>query len=265
MKQRNVQQQNEMTASAIRAVARRWRETSWPEALSAVARDRGVDVDGAILLDFAIDFPGMPQLWGRLLTSSHRFIVFEIDTDPFHRVVENVSRWDDVTREQNLSAHNAGTGWGRGAIALKVQEEINSDASLQRLPPRAYVAEPLVGGRDMPPTAEFLASPEITRSRAREASGDVRVVIENYSVEVTGVSKVYASMDDGTTWACLPWSIHWTSWWTALGWEWPPHDLYIAGLDAEHLEVRYTEHQYDGPVDRRACYSFCRKSWRLMG
>jgi len=264
MKQRNVQQQNEMTASAIRAVARRCRETRWPQALSAVAHDRGVDVDGAILVDFAIDFPGMPQLWGMLLASSHRFIVFEIDTDPLHRVAERVARWDDVTSGQNLSVHNPGTGWGRGAVAVKVLEEVNGDASLQRLQPRPYVAEPVVGGRDMPPTAEFLASPEITRSRAREASRDVLVVIENYSVDGQGVSKVYASMDDGTTWACLPWSAHWTSWWKALGWEWPPHDLSIAKLDAEHLEVAYTEHQYDGPVDRRACYSFRRRSWRLM-
>jgi hypothetical protein len=105
MKQQNVQQQNEATELQIRAVARRRRETSWPDALIGVARERGAADDRAILVDFAMDFPGMPQLRGPLLTPSHQFIVLEIDTDSFHRVVERVSRWDDVTSSQNLSVH----------------------------------------------------------------------------------------------------------------------------------------------------------------
>ncbi|AKJ30142.1 hypothetical protein AAW51_3451 [Caldimonas brevitalea] len=75
-----------------------------------------------------IDFPGMPRLFGLLLTAGGRFIEFEIDTNPTHDRIESVELWKDVTGEQNLSQHNRGTGWGRAALALKVLGELNAAA-----------------------------------------------------------------------------------------------------------------------------------------
>lgn len=127
MKQRNVQQQNLVVEEAIRRSANYWRTKQLPPALVAVAADRGVDCATSIFLDLDIDYPGMPSLSGLLLTDAGRFIEFEIDTDASHTKVESVDLWDDVTDQQNLSSHNRGTGVGRGALAIKVLHELNSD------------------------------------------------------------------------------------------------------------------------------------------
>lgn len=74
----------------------------------------------------------MPSLSGLLLTNAGRFIEFEIDTDPSHTKVESVDLWDDVTDGQNLNSHNRGTGMGRGALAVKVLHELNSDTDEPR-------------------------------------------------------------------------------------------------------------------------------------
>lgn len=95
-------------------------------ALRQVAQERGVDCDRAVVIRFEIDFPGMPRVFGQLLTSEARFIRFEMETDARHLVVEGGVEWSDVTDEQNLSSHNRGFGAGAGAIALRVLEELNA-------------------------------------------------------------------------------------------------------------------------------------------
>lgn len=128
MKQKNVQQQNLVVEESIRRSANYWRTKPLPPALVVVATDRGVDYATCIFLDLDVDYPGMPSLSGLLLTTAGRFIEFEIDTDASHTKIESVDLWDDVTDRQNLSAHNRGTGVGRGALAMKVLHELNSKA-----------------------------------------------------------------------------------------------------------------------------------------
>ncbi|WP_431104310.1 hypothetical protein [Roseateles noduli] len=125
-KQQNVQQQNEDVERGVRSSASRWRAMAWPLALYASARAAGIDCDRAIIVDLDIDYPGMPQLFGLLLTAERRFIAFEIDTDESHDVIEGVSRWEDVTDQQNLSRHNKEFGIGRGAMALRMLDELNT-------------------------------------------------------------------------------------------------------------------------------------------
>lgn len=124
-RQQNVRQQNAIAEAHLRSGANHWRATPWPVALRRAAQARGVNCDRAIVIRLEIDFPGMPRLFGQLLTSEGRFIRFEMETDVQHLVVEGEVEWDDVTDEQNLSPHNRGIGAGLGAIALKVLEELN--------------------------------------------------------------------------------------------------------------------------------------------
>lgn len=76
-------------------------------------------------MELEVDFPGIPRLFGVLLTQSERFIKFELDTDEHHRVVVEAETWCDVTERQNLSRHNRGIGAGEGALAIKVLREFN--------------------------------------------------------------------------------------------------------------------------------------------
>jgi len=105
-----------------------WRSSTLPPALVEAASARGVDCTTAVFLQLEVDFPGMPRLFGLLLTESERFIRFEIDTDERHTTIGLVEAWRDVTEEQNLSMHNRGTGAGEGALGIKILHEFNADA-----------------------------------------------------------------------------------------------------------------------------------------
>jgi hypothetical protein len=118
----------------------------------------------------------------------------------------------------------------------------------------------------MGPTPEYLAAPEVGRTRPEATHGALRVVIENYADEthVFGKSVVYLSCDDGKSFVAVDWKISWPSGWKAMGRLWPPHDLYIEGFDEEALYVGYVENSYDGPVERKAKYLLGEKRWRLQ-
>jgi hypothetical protein len=128
MRQQNVQQQNQSSKETIRRTAVHWRQHPLPKALLDYAASQGVDCGRSIFLKLEIDFPGMPRLFGELLTPEETFISFEIDTDKDHVLVELVDEWRDVTSEQNLSFNNAGIGIGYGALAVQVLREINAGA-----------------------------------------------------------------------------------------------------------------------------------------
>jgi hypothetical protein len=128
MRQLNVQQQNSATEEGIRRNATYWRTQQLPRALLEAASSRSVDCNSAIMLKLEIDFPGMPRLFGTLVTAEGRFVDFEIETDNNHSQVEVIEVWRDSTDEQDFSMHNPGTGVGAGALALKVLREVNADA-----------------------------------------------------------------------------------------------------------------------------------------
>jgi len=125
-RQDNVQEQNARDEQAILKTAEYWRQTPLPLALQSCGEGRGVVWSKSIVLKLDIDFPGMPRLFGQLLSQNERFVAFEIDTDQSHCVVEHVDSWTDVTADQNMSLHNPGTGMGHGAIALKVLRALNT-------------------------------------------------------------------------------------------------------------------------------------------
>lgn len=124
-RQHNVQEQNDAVEKSIQASAVHWRTQGVPEALKVCGEARGVDWLKSIVVELDIDFPGMPRLFGVLLSQDERFIHFEIDTDPDHRRIERIEMWEDVTDEQNMSTHNRGVGVGRGALALRVLRSLN--------------------------------------------------------------------------------------------------------------------------------------------
>lgn len=123
-RQLNVQEQNTLEAYALECTARSWRDEGMPQALLDYARSQGVDWAATIVLKLAIDFPGMPSLFGLLLTQDERFIDFEIETDPTHRQVAAVECWKDITATLDHSTRNRGTGQGFAALALQVRRQL---------------------------------------------------------------------------------------------------------------------------------------------
>lgn len=121
-RQLNVQQQNASVERSLRAEASYWRRHGVPPALASVGVERGIQWERSIVVELGIDFPGMPSIFGRLVTQDQRFIAFEIDTTDEIRV----EQWEDITSAQNFNEHNRGTGVGRGALALRVLRELSA-------------------------------------------------------------------------------------------------------------------------------------------
>ena len=138
-RQLNVQEQNALTEHAQRSETNYWRVHAIPSALRNVGLARGIDWDRSIIVDLHIDYPGVSNLFGMLLSQDERFIRFDIDADEKHETILTVFEWADCTAEQNLNAHNRGTGMGKGALALLIRREILG------LPPPATPARTKAG------------------------------------------------------------------------------------------------------------------------
>ncbi|WP_313057968.1 hypothetical protein [Stutzerimonas nitrititolerans] len=123
-RQLNVQEQNAIAEYRLLSIAKYWHEHPIPPALFAYGKEQGILWSGTIVLELEIDFPGMPSLFGRILTNTGRFIEFELETDNTHEKLLSVEQWEDVTNAQNFSEHNKGKGIGHGAIAMKIQNQL---------------------------------------------------------------------------------------------------------------------------------------------
>ena len=117
----------------------------------------------------------------------------------------------------------------------------------------------------MEPTPEYLAAPEIARSRLEAAHGAVRAVVENFNdaAHLAGKSVVHLSRDGGATFSPLDWPVHWRSWWKTLAREWPPHNVVGITADERCVRLSYFEATYDGPVYYDARYDFLTRRWHL--
>lgn len=90
-RQLNVQEQNALVAHRLMVTAKAWLARGIPLALKNYGESKGIRWSETVVLDLEVDFPGMPSLYGLLLTHAERFIEFEIDTDDTHRYVESDS------------------------------------------------------------------------------------------------------------------------------------------------------------------------------
>ncbi len=117
----------------------------------------------------------------------------------------------------------------------------------------------------MEPTREYLAAPEVSRSRIEASNGEVHVALENFhdAANRDGKSTVYLSVDNGKTFTLLDWKASWSSWWKLQGRAWPPHGLYIDRLDDDGLHVKYFDFEASDDEMVKASYLFADKRWRL--
>ncbi|WP_312373909.1 hypothetical protein [Stutzerimonas nitrititolerans] len=78
-RQLNVQEQNAIAEHNLLSIAKYWREHPLPQALISCGIERGVLWSKAIVLELDIDYPGMPSLFGRILSDTDRVIEFELE------------------------------------------------------------------------------------------------------------------------------------------------------------------------------------------
>ena len=63
---------------------------------------------------------------GLIVTQGHQFFAFELELDESHMNVTSVLNFQNITREQNMSRSNPGTGVGRGALAVEVLSRLSA-------------------------------------------------------------------------------------------------------------------------------------------
>ncbi|MNK59107.1 hypothetical protein D3C87_782070 [compost metagenome] len=127
-RQYSVQQQNALTLAAIKQTAAWWRARPLPDALRQYAASHGVALGAALMLDLRLAYPGMPAVYGRLLSADGHFIHFKMDLDDDLRPLPGSAAWDDISARYDLAAHKRGTGVGYGELCKKVLQEMNHGA-----------------------------------------------------------------------------------------------------------------------------------------
>ena len=121
----SVQQQNTLTQAAIRQKAAWWRARPLPEALRQYAASHGVALGTSIMLDLRLAYPGMPAVYGKLLSADGHFIHFEMDLDDALRPLPGSVAWDDISARYEPAARKRGTGVDYGLLCKKVLQEMN--------------------------------------------------------------------------------------------------------------------------------------------
>ena len=127
-KQYSVQQQNALTLAAIKQTAAWWRARPLPDALRDCAASHGVALGAALMLDLRLAFPGMPAVYGRLLSADGHFIHFEMDLDDDLRPLPGSVQWQDISAAYLRAAHKRGTGVAYGVLCQEVLQEMNHAA-----------------------------------------------------------------------------------------------------------------------------------------
>lgn len=127
MKRRlNVQEQNLLSKEGILKVAKYWRMKGFPIALEVVFREKGIDLDTSIILDYEQNYPGRSTDEGILLTEEGIFYEFEADLNPDRTKLIELYAFLDVSNRFEICEHKKGIGKTYGFLAMEVLRELNS-------------------------------------------------------------------------------------------------------------------------------------------
>ncbi|MGK5047949.1 hypothetical protein ACQ4WP_18930 [Janthinobacterium sp. GB4P2] len=119
-KQYSVRQQNALTLAAIKQTAARWRARLLPDALRQCAASHGVALGTALMLELQLACPGMPAVYGKLLSADGHFIHFEMELDDDLRPLPGSVRWQDISAAYDQAEHRRGRGAAYGLLCKKV-------------------------------------------------------------------------------------------------------------------------------------------------
>lgn len=112
----------------------------------------------------------------------------------------------------------------------------------------------------MKPTADYLRTSEISKSRFEANFSSLRAVVENIGLR----SSIFISFDDGVSWRLIEWrlSISALIYSKLMGTDWPLSSIVsIESLTQEKLSVMSLESRWEKDVYLYSTYSFSSKKW----
>jgi asparagine synthetase B (glutamine-hydrolysing) len=124
-RQLNVQEQNALMKHRILEEASYWRTNGIPIGLQNALKDKGINTEKSIYLDYMQDFPGISTDEGIVLTQDGEFYNFDLDLNASRTELIEFYEWENITSKIEVNEHKPGTGATWGFLALKVIAELN--------------------------------------------------------------------------------------------------------------------------------------------
>ncbi|WP_291727424.1 hypothetical protein [Bernardetia sp.] len=124
-KRLNVQEQNNKTKSRILSEAKYWRKNGIPQGLEYFLREKNIDSNTSIFLEYEQDYEGISTDEGIIVTTENKFIRFSMDLNSDKTELIFLDRWEDITQRYEISAHKRGSGKTYGFLTLEVLQELN--------------------------------------------------------------------------------------------------------------------------------------------
>ncbi len=123
----NVQEQILVEKNKIRSESKYWRTRGIPKPLEQVLKERGIDIDKSIILNYEQDFPGISTDKGTILTSDEIFYEFEADLNADRTELIELYSFTDVSKRFEIKEHKQGIGKTYGFLAIEVLKELNNE------------------------------------------------------------------------------------------------------------------------------------------
>lgn len=122
----NVQEQIDIRKDNILSEAKYWREHGIPKILELLFKEKGIDINKSIVLEYKQDYPGISTDEGLLLTPEGEFYEFNIDLNSDRTEIVELYSIVNVSERYKVSEHEKGIGKSFGYIAMEILIELNS-------------------------------------------------------------------------------------------------------------------------------------------
>ena len=123
----NVQEQIAVKKDKIQSVAKYWRTNGISNPLAQVFKEKGIDIDKSIILDYEQDFPGNSSDEGIVLTPEGTFFEFDADLNSDRTELIELYSLIDVSDRFEIEEHKKGIGKTYGFLAMEVLKELNNE------------------------------------------------------------------------------------------------------------------------------------------
>lgn len=123
----NVQEQIALKKDKILTQARYWRTNGIPSPLKLIFKEKGIDVEKSIILEYQQYFPGIGTDIGILLTPEGEFFEFDVDLNSSKTELIELYSLTNVSEQFEIAEHKKGIGKTDGFLAMEVLNELNKN------------------------------------------------------------------------------------------------------------------------------------------
>jgi hypothetical protein len=126
-KRLNVQEQILVKKDKIQSEAKYWRIHGIPKPLEQVLRQKGIDIEKSIFLNYEQGYPGISTDVGIVLTYDGIFFEFDTDLNTDRTELIELYSFTDVSDRFEIDGNKKGIGKTYGFLAIEVLKELDNN------------------------------------------------------------------------------------------------------------------------------------------